>query len=80
MPHALSRGRPNPKAHEAIKVLDIRCRISGMSRRELAKRSGVPERTLADWWYAKSDPHLFLIESALAVFDLRLKVSGKEKS
>lgn len=77
MSSPLARGRPNPKAHEAVKVLDVHCRLSGMSRRQLAKKSGIPERTLADWWYAKGDPHLFLIESALAVFDLRLKVSGK---
>lgn len=71
------RNRPAATAHECIKVLDVHLRVAGMSRRALAKKSGVPERTLADWWYGKGDPHVALLEAALGVFELRLKVAAK---
>lgn len=71
------RHRPAKHAHEAIKILDVQMRTEGMSRRALAKKSGVPERTLADWWYGRGSPDIFAVECALAVFDLRLKVGGK---
>lgn len=74
----LKRHRPATHAHEAIKALDAQCRIEGMSRRQLALKSGVPERTLADWWYGKSDPHVSLLEATLNVFKLRLKVGAME--
>lgn len=71
------RHRPSANAHESVKVLDAWLRVEGMSRRALSKKSGVPERTLADWWYGKGDPHVALLEAALGVFDLRLKVASK---
>lgn len=77
MTTAQLRHRPAKNAHEAIKILDVQMRVEGMSRRELAKRAGVPERTLADWWYGRGDPHLSLVEAALGVFNMRFKVSGR---
>lgn len=71
------RHRPAKNAHEAIKILDAQMRVEGMSRRELAKRAGVPERTLADWWYGRGSPDIFTVECALSVFGLRLKASPK---
>lgn len=70
------RKRPAPKAHDVIKTLDVFMRTEGMSRRELARLSGVPERTLADWWYAKGDCRLLLVDAALGVFGATMKVSG----
>lgn len=71
------RSRPAAAAHEAVKVLDVHLRAAGMSRRALSNKSGIPERTLADWWYGKGDPHVAFLEAALGVFELRLKVAAK---
>jgi transcriptional regulator with XRE-family HTH domain len=69
--------KPSPKAHELIKIIYVQMQIEGMNRTELARRSGVPMRTLNDWWRARHSPDLHLVEAALGVFDLKLKVSGK---
>lgn len=71
------RNRPAATAHEAIKVLDVHLRVAGMSRDALARKIGVGERTVADWWLGKGDPHVALLEAALSVFNLRLKVAAK---
>lgn len=73
------RGRPSDKAHEAVKVLDVHMRINNMSRAELARKSGVATRTLADWWYGRYPPNVFLLDCALNVFGLRLKVGAKQE-
>lgn len=79
MAPARDRHKPVASAHDEVKILDVHCRIASISRRELAKRSGVPERTLADWWYG-ADPHVSLLKAALGVFGLKLKVSGDDRS
>src|SRR5690348_15436447 len=76
MTTAQLRHKPVKHAHDAIKTLDVFMRTEGMSRREVARLSGVPERTLADWWYGRGTPDLFSVEAALGVFGAGLKVSG----
>ena len=70
------RKGPSKLAHETVKVLDAHMRVEGMSRRQLAKLAGVHERTLADWWYGKGSPNVFMLEACLNVFHLRLKASA----
>ncbi len=77
MGQTFHRRKPAPQAHEAIKVLDVHMRIENMSRRTLARKSGVAEKTLADWWRGKYDPHVSMLEAALNVFELRLKVGAQ---
>lgn len=71
------RARPSTTAHEVIKVLDVHMRATGMTRQTLAKKSGVSERALTNWWCGKVDPCVALLEAALGVFELRLKVAAK---
>jgi transcriptional regulator with XRE-family HTH domain len=70
---------PHPRAHELIKVLDVHLQLSGMSRRQLSKASGVGEATLTTWWQGKCCPHVYQLEQVLKVFDLRLKIATLEK-
>lgn len=70
---------PHPKAHEAIKVLNVHLKLAGMSRRQLSKLSGVGEATLNTWWAGKCGPHVYQLEQALKVFGLRLKVAALEE-
>lgn len=71
---------PHPLCHDAIKIMDVELRLKNKTRKWLAAKSGVGERTLEEWWTGKRDPRISLVESCLQVFDMRLKPSAIERN
>lgn len=66
----------SPAADPLIRFLHVQCEVNAVSRKELARRSGVGETTLKAWWSGGrrgGSPSLHHIRCALAVFDYDLK-------
>jgi hypothetical protein len=60
--------RPRPGVHYLIHFIWIQMVANNMTRKELAEKSGVPESSIKEWFYAGVNPQLKLIEACLGVF------------
>jgi len=66
---------PLEGAHPLVRFLHLHLIADGMTRDELARKSGVPASTLKGWWHARRgvSPKVTSMENALGVFGYTLK-------
>lgn len=71
---------PHENAHWLVKFLHLQMMTVGMTRAELSDKSGIPERTLKEWWRARRGyvPRISMLEDALQTLGFRLKPSWIE--
>lgn len=72
---AMRLSPPHPNAHHLIKFIYVQMMLQGMTAAELDRRSGVPARTIKEWFSARRgySPRIVHLETCLQVLGFRLK-------
>lgn len=72
---------PAPNTHWTMQLIYVHMMAEHMTRKELARQSGVSEGFIIDLWRGRyRNPKIGMIEALLGVFDLSFKVTGGQRT